>query len=183
MHVVSQRARGLRLREIRLVLAFDGQADVAFPCKLSGRHLHLSLRSSIPGPPVPLFTLRRPPRGRRRKTRGQDGSLLLSCRALSTPTKCRFIPAHNLLILSNFFSRRLKSAPPQADRFPTLVTAPQAVDAEVCPTLAGPEGVGRKFDEPIFVVAVLVVSGSREIDDEVLGEFGADGLSAFADTQ
>ncbi|MFN0164889.1 MAG: hypothetical protein ACKV22_00540, partial [Bryobacteraceae bacterium] len=34
-----------------------------------------------------------PPRDDRRKTRGQDGSLLLSCRALSSPTTCRFIPA------------------------------------------------------------------------------------------
>jgi len=71
----------------------DGPADVAFPCYLSGRHLHPSFRSSIPGPPVPLFTLRRPPRDHRRKTRGQDGSLSLSCRALSSPTTYRFIPA------------------------------------------------------------------------------------------
>jgi hypothetical protein len=75
----------------------DGQADVAFPCNGSGRHLHLNFRSSIPGPPVPLFTLRRPPRDYRRKTRGQGGSLLLSCRTLSFPTTCRFIPAHPLL--------------------------------------------------------------------------------------
>ena len=32
-----------------------------------------SFRSSIPGPPMPLSTLRLPPRGDRRKTRGQDG--------------------------------------------------------------------------------------------------------------
>ena len=31
--------------------------------------------------------------------RGQDGSLLLSYRALSSPATCRFIPAHNPLIL------------------------------------------------------------------------------------
>ena len=43
---------------------------------------------------MPLFTLRLPPRGNRRKTRGQNGSLLLSCRTLSFPTACRFIPAH-----------------------------------------------------------------------------------------
>jgi hypothetical protein len=73
----------------------DGQAVVAFPCNGSGRHLHLNFRSSIPGPPVALFTLRRPPRDFRRKTRGQDSSLLLSCRALSSPTTCRFILAHH----------------------------------------------------------------------------------------
>src|ERR1035437_10443174 len=40
-----------------------------------------------PGPPMPLSTLGLPPR------EGQDGSLLLSCGALASPTKCRFIPA------------------------------------------------------------------------------------------
>src|SRR6266571_7440778 len=43
---------------------------------------------------VPLSTLRRRPRGRRRMTRGHRGSLLLRCRALSSPSPCRFIPAH-----------------------------------------------------------------------------------------
>ena len=31
-----------------------------------------------------------------RRTWGQDGSLLLSCRTLAFPTSCRFIPAHRL---------------------------------------------------------------------------------------
>ena len=44
-----------------------------------------------PSPPFPLFTLRRTPRDVQRKTRGQNGSLFLSCRALSSPTTCRFI--------------------------------------------------------------------------------------------
>jgi hypothetical protein len=43
---------------------------------------------------VPLFTLRPPPHDDARKTRGQDGSLLLSCAALPSATSCRFIPAH-----------------------------------------------------------------------------------------
>src|SRR6266705_372100 len=38
--------------------------------------------------------LRRRPRERRRMTRGHRGSLLLRCRALSSPSPCRFIPAH-----------------------------------------------------------------------------------------
>ena len=49
---------------------------------------------SIPSPPVPLSALRPRPRGRRRMTRGQDGSLLLSCAALSSAPSRRFIPAH-----------------------------------------------------------------------------------------
>src|SRR4030081_3005493 len=41
---------------------------------------------------MPLSTLHPAPRGAQRKTRGQDGSLLLSCGALSSPTARRFIP-------------------------------------------------------------------------------------------
>src|SRR4051794_37062121 len=44
---------------------------------------------------MPLSTLRLTPRGVNRKTQGQDGvRSLLSCRALSSPTTCRFSPAH-----------------------------------------------------------------------------------------
>jgi len=50
-------------------------------------------RGSIAGPPVPLSTLHPRCRHRRRMTRGQRGSLLLRCGALSSPTPCRFIPA------------------------------------------------------------------------------------------
>src|SRR3954447_8462696 len=45
---------------------------------------------------MPLFTLHEPPRGNPRKTRGQDGSLFLSCKTLAFSTFCRFIPAHRL---------------------------------------------------------------------------------------
>ena len=48
---------------------------------------------SIPSPLVPLSTLRPRCRQRGRMTRGQDGSLLLSCGALASPTSRRFIPA------------------------------------------------------------------------------------------
>ena len=93
MHVVSWRAPGSTTTGDSARPRVYGQADVAFPWGSQGRHLQLDSRSSIPGPPVPLSTLRLPPRDGRRKTRGQDGSLLLSCRALSSPTTCRFIPA------------------------------------------------------------------------------------------
>src|SRR5260370_12537398 len=42
---------------------------------------------------VPLSTPHPRPHGRRRMTRGQDGSLDLSCAALASATPCRFIPA------------------------------------------------------------------------------------------
>jgi hypothetical protein len=67
-------------------------ASVAFPLEAHGRRPKCAFRSSIPGPSMPLSTLHPAPRGARRKTRGQDGSLLLSCRALSSPTTRRFIP-------------------------------------------------------------------------------------------
>jgi hypothetical protein len=51
--------------------------SVAFPLCVQGRRPDLVLRSSIPGPPMPLSTLRSPPHSDARKTRGQDGSLLL----------------------------------------------------------------------------------------------------------
>jgi hypothetical protein len=60
----------------------------------------LGFRSSIPCPPVPLFTLRLLPRDSLRKIRGQDGSLLLSCETLSFSTSCRFIPAHEASLVS-----------------------------------------------------------------------------------
>jgi len=49
-------------------------------------------RGSIPSLPVPLSTLHVRPRGRPHMTRGQDGSLFLSCTTLSFATLCRFIP-------------------------------------------------------------------------------------------
>jgi hypothetical protein len=57
----------------------------------------LGFRSSIPGPSMPLSTLHLAPHEARRKTRGQDGSLFLSCGALSSPTVRRFIPTLALL--------------------------------------------------------------------------------------
>jgi len=67
--------------------------SVAFPFGAHGRRPVWVFRSSIPGPSVPLSMLHPAPHGTQRKTRGQDGSLLLSCGALSSPTARRFIPA------------------------------------------------------------------------------------------
>src|SRR5215468_7324330 len=51
-----------------------------------------------PRPPIPLSMLRTPSHDVARKTRGQDGfATLLSCRALSSPTTCRFIPALDVI--------------------------------------------------------------------------------------
>ena len=89
---VSRRAYGSRttpgLAETRDMVP----ASVAFPLEAHGRRPGFVFRSSIPRPSMPLSTLHPAPRGTQRKTRGQDGSLLLSCGALSSPTARRFIP-------------------------------------------------------------------------------------------
>lgn len=66
--------------------------NIAFPLGAHGQRPGCVFRSSIPRPPMPLSTLHLTPRGVRRKTRGQDGSLFLSCGAPSSPTARRFIP-------------------------------------------------------------------------------------------
>jgi hypothetical protein len=53
----------------------------------------LLFEAQYPAHRCPCPTLHPPPHDDRRMTRGQDGSLLLSCRTLSFPTACRFIPA------------------------------------------------------------------------------------------
>src|SRR5208282_6657841 len=58
-----------------------------------GTPVNKRFRSSIPGLRVPLSTLHPHPYGCWRMTRGQGGSLILSCAALSSATPGRFIPA------------------------------------------------------------------------------------------
>ena len=60
-------------------------------------------RGSIPSLYVPLLTLHAAPYDTSRMTRGQDGSLLLSCVTLSFTTRRRFSPAHQAFGL-RFFS-------------------------------------------------------------------------------
>ena len=67
---------------------------VAFPPNEQRRHPDFqAFRGSIPRLHVPLSTLRVQPYDWPRMTRGQDGSLHLSCTALSSATPCRFRPA------------------------------------------------------------------------------------------
>ena len=99
VHDVSGRARGLRLRRVARGLRVSAPTRVVFAVRYRIDTLEFFFHSSIPGLSVPLFTLRLQPRDWRCKTRGQDGSLLLSCQTLSFLTSCRFIPAHNEPIL------------------------------------------------------------------------------------
>ena len=88
---------------VRGVFDYAGSRGGLALCPCSFRLPLLATRSAsrlrffeapYPSPPMPLFTLRMPPRDDTRKTRGQDALLLLSCRTLSFPTAGRFIPAH-----------------------------------------------------------------------------------------
>jgi hypothetical protein len=72
----------------------NATVDLAFRLVVRRRHPELVLRGSIARLRVPLSTLRRRPHERQRMTRSHRGSLLLRCRALSSPSPCRFIPAH-----------------------------------------------------------------------------------------
>src|ERR1700761_1026809 len=97
VHVVSRRAQRLRPRRVPLRLAIlSPVADVAFPLCEQGRHAVRQFSGLIPPARRCLylrFTARLAAYCVRLKVRIE--SLLLSCRALSSPTTCRFIPAHS----------------------------------------------------------------------------------------
>ena len=98
VHVVSQRARVLRLRRTEQPLAFNAAA--VLPSSISERSRHpdpSAFRSSIARPTgTSVYASGAHLALCPCKTRGQDGfAVLLSCRALSSPTTCRFIPAHS----------------------------------------------------------------------------------------
>ena len=73
MHVVSQRARVLRLRRTDCSLAFIASNRVAFLHQERVGILILRFSKLNPGPPIPLSTLQATPRDAACKTEGQDG--------------------------------------------------------------------------------------------------------------
>src|SRR5208283_3024937 len=68
---VSRRVWGLRLRRTAPGLALAPLGRVAFRRTDGVGVLIAHFRSSIPSPPIPLFTLHCVPRGTQRKTRGR----------------------------------------------------------------------------------------------------------------
>src|SRR5262252_6663213 len=71
VHEVSRRVWGLRLRRAKQELALSPLSMLpSAHYKDVGARI-ASFRSSIPTPPIPLFTLRRAPRDAQRKTRGR----------------------------------------------------------------------------------------------------------------
>ncbi len=94
VHEVSRRALGSTTTQDRAETRAIAPAHVAFRHFKSVGVLIASFRSSIPSPPIPLFTLRCAPRGAQRKTRGRVVRYSFLVRTLSFPASCRFIPAH-----------------------------------------------------------------------------------------
>ena len=81
----------------------------AFRYSLQRRHPGGTVfRGSIPGPHVPLSTLRRRPRRLLRMTRGRCGSLTLHRMTLSFTTPRRFIPAHKEMPMKKKDFKRLR---------------------------------------------------------------------------
>jgi len=103
VHVVSQRARVLRLRRASWPLAiFMQSAVLPSPLGIGSASLITSFRSSIARPTDTLVyasaeTSQSPP-----QDSGPGWSrFLLSCRDPSSPTTCRFTPAHPRTILKS----------------------------------------------------------------------------------
>src|SRR5207248_10588700 len=79
---------------------------------------------------MPLSTLHPAPRGTERKTRGQDGSLLLSCGALSSPTTRRFIPTLALPHVRGSVTRQ------KSGRACPATTKQSVRSGRACPTIS-----------------------------------------------
>ena len=109
--------QGLRPRGTRAHLAITMREMWPSACLESvGVPKSVAFRGSIPGPHVPLPTLRPCPYGQRRTARGQSGSLLFLCMALASTSPrqlSRRTPAHY----------RLERAHPWPGRFRTCGTA------------------------------------------------------------
>src|SRR5258708_30674635 len=71
VHEVSRRVWGLRLRRTEQELALSRLFMLPSAHYKDVGVRIASFRSSIPTPPIPLFTLRRAPRAAQRKTRGR----------------------------------------------------------------------------------------------------------------
>ena len=85
---------GLRLRQTEQELALASLSMLPSAHYKDVGVRITSFRSSIPTPPIPLFTLRRAPRDGSTQNSGPSGSLVLSREASTSSASCRFSPAH-----------------------------------------------------------------------------------------
>src|SRR5208282_894867 len=97
VHVVSQRARVLRLRRTEQPLAISAAAVLPSSYSEWSRHPDLrAFRSSIAPPTgASVYASRNTSRCPLQDSRSGWIRYFLSCRALASPTTCRFTPAHS----------------------------------------------------------------------------------------
>src|ERR1035437_9850348 len=97
VHVVSQRARVLRLRRTEQPLAISAAAVLPSSYSEWSRHPDLrAFRSSIAPPTdASIYASRNTSRCPPQDSRSGWIRYFLSCRALASPTTCRFSPAHS----------------------------------------------------------------------------------------
>jgi len=97
VHVVSQRARVLRLRRTEQPLAISAAAVLPSSYSEWSRHPDLrAFRSSIAPPTgASVYASRNTSRCPQQDSRSGWIRYFLSCRALASPTTCRFSPAHS----------------------------------------------------------------------------------------
>src|ERR1022692_278940 len=98
VHVVSQHARVLRLRRTEQPLAMSAAAVLPSSYSEWSRHPDLrAVRSSIAPPTdASVYASRNTSRCPRQDSRSGWIRYFLSCRALASPTTCRFSPAHSV---------------------------------------------------------------------------------------
>ena len=106
-----------------------------------------------------------PPRDDRRKTRGQDGSLLFPCRTLSFPATCRFIPelAHFGHAHEGEFGRYSGIYPSGFSLVSSLYIKPDPA----CQQLPGYQRTGRGLNSPKSIIRFFgasTVEWNPEID-------------------
>src|ERR1700682_6072237 len=106
VHVVSQRARVLRLRRTDSPLAFSVAAVLPSSHSDCNQDPALrALRSSIAPPTdASVYASRDTSRCPQQDSRSGWIRYFLSCRALASPTTCRFIPALSVLPVFRYFS-------------------------------------------------------------------------------
>src|SRR3989454_8664578 len=97
VHVVSQRARVLRLRRTEQPLAFSAAAVLPSSYSEWSRHPDLRAFRSSMAPPTgaSVYASRNTSRCPQQDSRSGWIRYFLSCRALASPTTCRFSPAHS----------------------------------------------------------------------------------------
>ena len=111
VHVVSQRARVLRLRRTEQPLAICAAAVLPSSYSEWSRHPDLrAFRSSIAPPTdASVYASRNTSRCPPQDSRSGWIRYFLSCRALASPSTCRFSPAHSELPVTRTPSPRLPS--------------------------------------------------------------------------